>query len=311
VTSVVMEDFFPFEVPPGNHSTMDNWRKMARLWCADGVVHPDASFMPSERYPLSAYGWDWNSGACSIAPGACWVNGFYGQNDTAKALQVGAPPDWGLVCARYDPVAQLISIVYKGGSGPTDLIRDPAGWWEVPLAQMNTDGSIADLRRLVPLPDLTPQLPEIPAWVPRGMLPQGAWGWAFGPAGTWDIVGPTTADLLVIYPAATHYFIPGRAYRFTGLAAPERWADGQGQPDFRLSFWVSDDRGLLYDETLLRWNQIAQGSALNGNPFAGAVTIGGTAANLMAGLRLVVNNAGNIIRFAQGSLVLSCEDAGV
>jgi hypothetical protein len=306
-----MEDYFPMEIPPGNHSTMDNWRKMAQLWCADGVVLPDLSFMPSERFPLSAYGWDWNASACSIAPGACFVNGFYGQNDTAKVLQVGAPPDWGLVVARYDPVAQLISIVYKGGSGPTDLVRDPAGWWEIPLAQMNTDGSIADLRRGVPLADLTPGIPEIPAWVPRGLLPPNAvgWGWAYGPTGTWD-VGQGTTDLLVIYPGATHYFIPGRSYRFTALAAPERLSDGSGQPDFWLSFFVQDDRGLVYNEILLRWNQSAQGTSLVGNAFSGLVTIGNAHGNLAAGLRITIANAGHVVRFPVGSLVLACEDAG-
>jgi hypothetical protein len=310
VVSVLMEDFFPMEIPPGNHSTMDNWRKMAQLWCADGVVHPDLSFMPTERFPMSVYGWDWANSRASVAPGACWVNGFYGQNDTVKVLVVGAPPDWGLVVARFDNVAQTIALVYKGGSGPTDLIRDRDGWWEIPLAQMNTDGSIADLRRSVPLPDLTPGIPEIPAWVPRGMLPQGAWGWAFGPAGQWDIGGPSTTDLLVIYPSVTHYFVPGRSYRFTALAAPERLFDGQGQPNFNLNFWVSDDRGLLYDEILLRWNQSAQGSALVGNPFSGAVTIGNAHASLMSGLRITINNQGHVVRFPVGSLVLACEDAG-
>lgn len=307
----LFEDFFPMEIPPGNHSTMDNWRKMAQLWCADGVVLPHLSGSPQEPNALQVWAWDgsWIGGTwnATVAPGACWVNGFYGWNeDHRNVVAVGS----GLLVARYDPVAQTVALVHRPGVGIGGEVKDPTGWWEVPLAYMNAEApQIVDLRRYVPLADLTPGIPEIPAWVPRGLMPPASWGWAFGPAGQWD-VGQGTTDLLVIYPGTVGFFTPGRSYRITALAAPQRIQDGTGTPNYNLDFFVQDDRGLLYNEVILRWNQGVQTSATSGSAWSGQVVIQGAQRNLAAGLRIAIHNAGHVVRFPVGSLVLACEDVG-
>lgn len=308
-----MEDFFPFEAPPGNHSTMDNWRKMAQLWCADGVIRPHLSHMTTEANPFSVYGYDWASGRVTVAPGGCWVNGFYGESRAAKVLDVGSPGGHadGMIVVRYDNVAQNMAIVWRPGVAEGGLVKDPVGWWEIPLARMwdGHDWPTTDRRRYVPLDSLTPGIPEIPRWVPFGQYPPGAWGWAQWPPTQQD-VGPGTTDLLVIYPGTMSNFRVGRSYRFTFLASPVRFTDGTGVPNAQLIAYVRDDLGVRRQENLLQQSHFANASGGQGTTVATTITITNGQPNLVAFLQLVIHNAGNIWRWPANSIVITCEDAG-
>ena len=150
--------YHPFEDGPGMFSTMTRWRRMARLWgqldpagqgelggLCSGVVRAEYGPTPGEPNPLLAYQRDGLS--ISLTAGAVWVNGFYGFNRNWTALPTPGPVD-GLVVARFDPAAQEVALVWRGGA--TDPVLDPEGWWEVPLAYVDAGGVIHDRRTFVP-----------------------------------------------------------------------------------------------------------------------------------------------------------------
>lgn len=235
--SVTLFDLYvPAEIGAGAQANIERWRKMAKMYARDGVVRPKYFNWPpssGEQNPLSVYGWDWGSGAVSVAPGPCWVNGFYGRNYERKVLAVPAGGQ-GLVVVRLDPIAQELLLVFRpGAAGPGDVIRQPDGLWEIPLAWMQTDGQILDLREYTPVEILPPPVTEIPSWVPLGLLQIDT-----APA-TNMIVGAETQYIHVAYPGANARFIAGRSYRFTFST---HWQTPVGFEHITfVNAWVRDD----------------------------------------------------------------------
>jgi hypothetical protein len=192
---------------PGAASGQDRWRAMARLWSTSGVVPAAVSPVPAEPNPLSV---SWDGANAAVAPGACFVNGFYGAALSPK--QVPATVS-GLVVARLDPVGQAISLVLLPGVPAGGHSQDPAGLWDVPLARLNDDGTVVDLRTWAAEPMGPPGLTAIPTWVPRGLLAM-----AEGPGADYS-PGYGYYDLLVIYLGGVAGFEPGRNLRVTARVA--------------------------------------------------------------------------------------------
>jgi hypothetical protein len=240
-----LEEYFPMEVLPGAHSTVVRWRKMARLWCSSGVVQPSRSTSPQENFPFSVYAWDFPNGTVMVAPGSVWVNGYYGENRLAKQLQ--GVVNQGLMVVRFDPALQTIAIVFRPFVDIGGQIQDPDGIWEIPLARLNADLSITDLRRLVPLPYLPPPVTEMPAWVPRGLVATSV-----GPGAP---AGPGHVNAHVAYPMSAPRFVPGRHYRVTASTWWTQNTTGTGIGG-QVRCYARDDGGERADAILYQGSQL-------------------------------------------------------
>jgi hypothetical protein len=232
----LLDDFFPMETPPGAHSTITRWRKMARQWSVSGVVLSERGPHPQEANPLMVWIWDRDGsttgtpGAVLISPGGCWVNGFYGQ--AVNHTQVPCP-DTGLVVCRFDPAIQTISFVWRPGAGPGSETQDPDGWWEIPLAYLDgASGTITDLRRFIPLASMAPPITTLPPWLPQGFKTIYT-----GPPTQvdFDFNGGTA---FVASPGAEAWFVGGRHLRCAIYCSPQLLG---GQPT--ISYVAADARG--------------------------------------------------------------------
>jgi hypothetical protein len=293
VSEAVLHHYFPFEAPPGAHSTIPRWRQMAALWCASGVVRPELSPVP-EPNPLQTR---WTGTEYVVNPGACWVHGFYGVSDSLKHVPGG--PESGLVVARYRPELESIQLVYRPGVSPGGEIKDENGWWEIPLAQMNTDGSVTDIRRIVPLPHVVPPVTEVPATTPKGWR-----GWyAEGPGSQIDVSAET--NVVVWYGQGA--IEPGRDYRFTFLSSGQQLSTGP-LPNSRVDCWVRDDLGERRRETLVFNHQDAD--AMPGRQRGTQFVLRGLVSNVVAVITSYVSGTGNLWRWPASSAKVEVEDMG-
>jgi hypothetical protein len=230
-----LEEYFPMEVLPGAHSTVDRWRKMASQFCSTGVDRRSGTrFAPF--FDVANERW-------SLGPGAVWVNGFYAEN--TQPVIVETPGNAGLIVARLQPEIQEIRLLWRPGASPGDGLKDPEGWYDAELFWCEPGGGWQDLRRDVPLPWLPPPVTEMPAWVPRGFI-----GRAVGPGAGFPSDDPFqggAGDVLVAYPSAWARWVSGRAYRFV---VHTWWTATGGSGQVR--FWVNDNHGLRFSQVL--WN---------------------------------------------------------
>lgn len=116
-------------------ATEYQWSRLARRWGLDGVIADDTV---GSDLKVTASG----TNTVLVAPGEAFVNGFYysltggnlSVNVTSNATGGSARVD--LVVLRLDPSADSIHPVYKtGGTSAPALTQDPAGIWEIPIAQ--------------------------------------------------------------------------------------------------------------------------------------------------------------------------------
>jgi hypothetical protein len=290
--SVMVADIYvPFDRGPGAQANIERWRKMAQLFARTGVVRPKFMQWPpgsGEQHPLSA--WQFVGGEIWIAPGACWVNGFYGRN--RNHIQIPAS-EAGLVVARLDPVAQEIRLVHRPGVGVGGEIKDPNGWWELPLAYFNGAG-FQDLREFTPLEILPPPITEIPPWVPRGFM--------------LALVGPETevrppfnepTNILVAYPSSYGWFVAGRSYRFQFLISNTVAGGIVG-----LRTWAADETGLRHTQQAWQGQVMAIGSIDKATSFV----VRNCRPGFVAVIEGTSSNANNF--FAPWSCRIEIEDVG-
>jgi hypothetical protein len=116
-------------------ATEYQWSRLARAWGLDGVLADDVA---GTDLKVTGSG----TSTVTVAAGEAFVNGFYysltggslAVNVTSNATGGTARVD--RVVLRLDPTADAIHPVYKtGGTSAPALTQDPAGIWEVPLAQ--------------------------------------------------------------------------------------------------------------------------------------------------------------------------------
>lgn len=250
-----LEQYFPMEVPPGSHSTLTRWRRMAQQWCSTGVDRRSAAFQP----------WYWNGTEqrFHMGPGAVWVNGFYAAN--SQEVDIATPGNNGIIVARYQPELQEVRLVFRPGVGIGGEVKDPEGWYEAPLIFLRDDAYTQDLRRLVPLPWAPPPVTEMPAWVPRGLI-----GTSVGPAAA---TGPGHVSAHAAAPFSWPRFVVGRSYRVRASWWFTTTTTGGGQGG-QVRFYCRDDTHGEHGQVIM---------------YQGAGQLGeGTFGNLA----LVVRNAG-------------------
>lgn len=295
-----MDTFVPFDRGPGAEANIERWRKMAQLFAKTGVVRTRFFNWPptsGEQNPLMVFHFDGTN--LFLSPGPCWVNGFYGRNHTQRLIPASDP---GLVVVRLDPTAQEMSIVYRPNTVAGDEIKDPNGWWEMPLAHFwgaATPG-LTDLRTFTPLEVLPPPVTEIPGWVPRGYKHAEV-----GPPAEL-MVGPGTAIhawVVVSYPGAHAWYVPNRNYRIT---ATSWFRTGGGFTDLTLNVRAWDDTGSR-GEAVMHAQQVP--------PF-GSAGVRGTAqfdayrcqSGLVVGVEAIVN--GTAFWFDAWNTRIEIEDVG-
>jgi hypothetical protein len=254
VSVQVANIYIPFDRGPGAQANIERWRKMAQLFARTGVVRTKFMQWPptsGEQNPLMA--WQWDGTNIFVSPGACWVNGFYGRTSGHKQIPASAA---GLVVARLDPVAQEIRLVHRPDVGVGGEIKDPNGWWELPLAYFN-GATFQDLREFTPLEILPPPITEIPPWVPRGHM--------------LSLVGPeqevrpdfnTPTNVLVAYPSGYGWFGVGRSYRFTFLINNTVAGGIVG-----LRTWAADESGLRHTQQAWQGQVMAIGAIVKTSSF--------------------------------------------
>jgi hypothetical protein len=207
LSSVEFDTYFPFDAGPGANTGRARWRQMGRLWLASGVVKG----VTTEMNPNF---WDAAAQVFHIAPGAVWVDGFYGEATVGKA--VPTPGNDGLVVARLRPDTNDIILEWRPGARIGDELQDPIGWWDVPLFEIWPDGRWADRRRFVS-PEPFVGLAEVPPWVPRGHL----WTW---PAPDTLVDAGDGHGILGTYLSWTPGWVAGRHIRVSARATPQAFS---------------------------------------------------------------------------------------
>ena len=304
------DTYHPFEDGPGMFSTMTRWRRMARLWgqldpagqgelggLCSGVVRAEYGPIPGEPNPLLAYQRDGLS--ISLTAGAVWVNGFYGFNRNWTALPTPGPVD-GLVVARFDPAAQEVALVWRGGA--TDPVQDPEGWWEVPLAYVDAGGVIHDRRTFVPRTGPPPGF-TVPTWVPSGLLAPIV----LGPPSQLELPTGTFAVM------STALAVPaGRTYRVTASVANMQVMNPLEAGFSRCELWVGDS---ARTRRAVTWGGFA--SSGGGNPWnttgvqrswSAQLTVDFTGSSAAAGIDYIGN--GQYMRFPANAARIEVEDVG-
>lgn len=151
-----------------------DWSRMARRWGLDGAHCLQASDISLK---VSGSGTD----TVLMNVGNAFVNGFYYNSDTPRALDV--PPNAGgtaridLVVLRASMSANSVTAVYKtGGTTPPALTQEEGGVWEIPLAQCTVaaSSSVVTAANVIDRRYLTgrPVIPSIPGARPPSIKNQ-------------------------------------------------------------------------------------------------------------------------------------------
>ncbi len=152
--------FYPFDAGAGGVVTEAEWETMARLWRTTGVVAGEAS-----ELAVSADGIDLT---VDVAPGVCWIRGFYFGSDAIETLTIAAAdpfdPRIDRIVVRLDRLNNLVDLAVLAGtpaaapSAPS--LTQGAVVWEIELAQVTVPaaattiaaGNVADGRTIVASP---------------------------------------------------------------------------------------------------------------------------------------------------------------
>ncbi len=228
--SVAMDEFFPMAEGPGGDTRMAQWRRMASLWCPDGVVRGYGG-------QLNYLAWV-DAEVVAFDAGACWVNGFYGEMPPGHHTWLPTPGNDGLVVAELDLVRDpgQVQWVYRPGWHLPH--QDPNSWWHLPLWDIYGPGDIRDVRTFVPPPAPPPPVADVPERTPRGTL-------SIQDGPDTEIVVGNGHNVIVAYPFTSALFTPGRAYRFTayhnGSGLTANIGEGDGQDRYWCELWARDN----------------------------------------------------------------------
>lgn len=129
------DNYFPFDTGSGSGATQDRWRKMGRLWYPSGVVPGYLSQMtPSIAGSI-----------VTIQPGGVWIDGFYGEIQTAKTVSIPGGQT-GQVVARMDTGGKTIGFLFvQNQTTPSQSVS--ATIYEIPIFQVTGSGAGKDARQ--------------------------------------------------------------------------------------------------------------------------------------------------------------------
>jgi hypothetical protein len=132
--SIAVDSYFPFDTGNGATATLSNWRSMGRRFLSSGIIPSNTN----NQFSMSLAG-----GVATINTGALWIDGFYGEITTPKAVTVGTSSN-GLLVARMDYTAKQVLIYWVAGTGyvaPPGVSQRPSqattGNYDIPLYYIN------------------------------------------------------------------------------------------------------------------------------------------------------------------------------
>jgi hypothetical protein len=135
------DEYYPFDIGHGNPANTARWRKMAQLWCIDGVV---SNYLSTLTASLAG-------GTATIQPGAVFLHGYYGEVQNAQTISgVGTN---GTIVAGVDFNNQVLSIYYRDGvldygANPATNYQQDTSKWEMPLWLVTGTG-LVDIRTMI------------------------------------------------------------------------------------------------------------------------------------------------------------------
>jgi hypothetical protein len=127
----IVDNYFPFDTGPGSTATAARWRLMARLYRGSGVIY---GFLNNCAATIAG-------SVVTVQMGAVWVDGYYGEIDTPKAVTVSGN---GMVVIRMDPTARQVLVMFVANQ--TIPTRNLSGIYEVPIMQV-TGATGKDIRQ--------------------------------------------------------------------------------------------------------------------------------------------------------------------
>lgn len=135
------DEYFPFDKGFGATANSARWRKMAQLWCCDGVLQGYLNGLTTTASGTTA----------TVQTGAVFIHGYYAEIQTNQNISIGAN---GTIVAKVDLVNEVCSVYYKDGaldygSVPATSYEQSASNWEIPLFLVAAGPTLTDLRTWV------------------------------------------------------------------------------------------------------------------------------------------------------------------
>jgi microcystin-dependent protein len=127
----IVDNYFPFATGPGATATAARWRLMARVFQGSGVI---ANYLNNMNPTIAG-------SVVTIDTGAVWVDGYYGENDSPKTVNITGSGTTVIVVAHMDPVVSQITLTAV--ASPTQTLT---GIYEVPICRV-TSGALVDIRQ--------------------------------------------------------------------------------------------------------------------------------------------------------------------
>ena len=135
--SIAVDNYFPFDTGNGATATMAYWRSMGRRFVSSGII-------PSAPGVNNQFAGSLAAGIFTVNTGAAWIDGFYGEITTSKAINIGTTSN-GLVVLHMDSTSKSISVVFQSGTGyvappsisQRPLAQTPTGNFDIPLYYVN------------------------------------------------------------------------------------------------------------------------------------------------------------------------------
>jgi hypothetical protein len=145
----LFDEYFPFDPGFGSSANAARWRKMANLWCPDGVVanYPyGAAATASQLYASPVVG-----GATTLQPGAVFIHGYYAEISAPQTIS-GILQN-GTIVAQVNFNTEVCQLIYRDGvtdygSNPASNYEQDANIWEVPIWLISS-GALVDIRNLI------------------------------------------------------------------------------------------------------------------------------------------------------------------
>jgi hypothetical protein len=137
------DEYFPFDKGFGASANSARWRKMAQLWCPDGVLLNYPAGLPAVTQLFATIA----SGTVTINPGAAFIHGYYAE--VLAAQNVTSVSGNGTIVAGVDLVNEICSIYYKSGATDYSGYTQSLTLWEIPLWLVTGGTTLTDLRTFV------------------------------------------------------------------------------------------------------------------------------------------------------------------
>lgn len=271
--------YFPFDAGAGANVTEAQWRDMARLWRATGVVDGELNELAVSEKSGAA------NMSVDVATGVAWIRGHFFKSDAVENLPISAAH---ATLARIDRVvlqvdftANTIDLAVLEGTAdaaPTaPTLTQTASTWEISLAQVSvpaadtaiTNAQITDERTILGTPafDYATAPADGETWVynaTSGLFEPGG----SGPSASTELIAETT---LAAAAASISFTSIPQTYRHLAVVLQTRNDTASNQD---VMFRLNADTGTNYDFQYTEADATA--TTVNRSTNQTAVTVGRT-----------------------------------